>query len=376
MTTAPASSGGLRIALLTGAIGWRGSSAIYASVATGLAARGHETLVLVDDAGLAARMDAEGARTVHVPSRNTGLAEMRRVREALAPFKPQVLMADRPRDLRVAAVATLGWPTRLLYRYNLAHRRYPGDAMSRFALWRAAAVAYPSRAIARLARERTPRLRGFAAALVPNGVDTARFRPDPEAGRAFRLARGIAADAWVVLLPAALVRGKGHEAAIAAVSRVAAVADRPVVFVAAGDGKLAADIRARADAAGLETRFPGTLTADELRAALAAADVVLHPSDMETFGMSVAEAMACGRPVIATRVGGVPEITGQSGRAGLLVPLGDVNALSDALLHLLADPDRRLAMGEAARRRIESRFPLAAMVDAYERLFLRLADRV
>ena len=85
--------------------------------------------------------------------------------------------------------------------------------------------------------------------------------------------------------------------------------------------------------------------------------------------------MACGRPVIATRVGGVPEITGQSGRAGLLVPLGDVNALSDALLHLLADPDRRLAMGEAARRRIESRFPLAAMVDAYERLFLRLADR-
>jgi glycosyltransferase involved in cell wall biosynthesis len=176
-------------------------------------------------------------------------------------------------------------------------------------------------------------------------------------------------------LPAALVRGKGHEAAIAAVSRVAAVADRPVIFVAAGDGKLAADIRAQADAAGLETRFPGTLTADELRAALAAADVVLHPSDMETFGMSVAEAMACGRPVIATRVGGVPEITGHSGRAGLLVPLGDVTALSEALLHLLGDPARRLTIGEAARRRIVSRFPLATMVDAYECLFLRLADR-
>jgi hypothetical protein len=179
VTTAPASSGGLRIALLTGAIGWRGSSAIYASVATGLAARGHETLVLVDDAGLAARMDAEGRAHGSRAVAQYRARRDARVREALAPFKPQVLMADRPRDLRVAAVATLGWPTRLLYRYNLAHRRYPGDAMSRFALWRATAVAYPSRAIARLARERTPRLRGFAATLVPNGVDTARFRPDP-----------------------------------------------------------------------------------------------------------------------------------------------------------------------------------------------------
>ena len=375
MTAAPASSGGLRIALLTGAIGWRGSSAIYATVASGLAVRGHETLVLVDDAGLAARMEAEGVRTVHVPSRNTGLAEMRRVRDALAPLRPQVLMADRPRDLRVAAVATLGWPTRLLYRYNLAHRSYPGDAMSRFALWRAAAVVFPSRAIARLARERTPRLRGFATALVPNGVDTARFRPDPEAGLAFRRAQEIPDDAWVVLLPAALVRGKGHEAAIAAIARLGASAQRPTVFVAAGDGKLAADIRAKAEASGLTTRFPGALSSSELRTALAAADVVVHPSDMETFGMSVAEAMACGRPVVATRVGGVPEVTGPSGRAGLLVPLGDVNALAGGILHLLTDPDRRLAMGQAARGRIESRFPLAAMVDAYERLFLRLADR-
>ncbi|HEX5818747.1 MAG TPA: glycosyltransferase family 4 protein [Gemmatimonadales bacterium] len=375
MTSAPASSGGLRIALLTGAIGWRGSSAIYATLATGLAARGHETLVLVDDAGLAARMEAEGARVAHVPARNTGLAEMRRVRDALAPLRPQVLMADRPRDLRVAAVATLGWPTRLLYRYNLAHRHYPGDAMSRFALWRAAAVVFPSRAIARLARERTPRLRGFATALVPNGVDTARFHPDPDAGHAFRRAQGIPDDAWVVLLPAALVRGKGHEAAIAAISRIGSSAERPIVFVAAGDGKLAADIRAKAETAGLSTRFPGTLSPDDLRAAFSAADVVVHPSDMETFGMSVAEAMACGRPVIATAVGGVPEITGRSGRAGLLVPLGDADALADALLGLLDDPARRAAMGEAARRRIESRFPLAAMVEGYERLFLRLADR-
>jgi glycosyltransferase involved in cell wall biosynthesis len=181
---------------------------------------------------------------------------------------------------------------------------------------------------------------------------------------------------YIAFLPMpALVRGKGHEAAIAAIARIGTSAERPIVFVAAGDGKLAADIRAKADAAGLATRFPGTLSPDDLRAALSAADVVLHPSDMETFGMSVAEAMACGRPVIATAVGGVPEITGHSGRAGLLVPLGDVDALADAVRVLLADPARRAAMGDAARRRIESRFPLSAMVEGYERLFLRLADR-
>jgi glycosyltransferase involved in cell wall biosynthesis len=375
VTAAPASSGGLRVALLTGAVGWRGSSAIYATVAAGLAARGHETLVLVDDVGLAERMEGEGVRTVHVSSRNTGLAEMRRVREALAVLRPQVLMADRPRDLRVAAAATFGWPTRLLYRYNLAHRSYPGDAMSRLALWRASAVVFPSRAIARLACARTPRLRSFATALVPNGVDTVRFRPDPLAGQAFRQVQGISEEVWVVLLPAALVRGKGHEAAIAAISRVGLSSGRPIVFIAAGDGKLAGDIRAMAEAAGLTVRFPGTLSSDDLRAALAAADVVLHPSDMETFGLSVAEAMACGRPVIATAVGGVPEITGYSGRAASLVPLGDADSLASALRELLADPARRAAMGDAARRRIESRFPLATMVEAYERLFLRLADR-
>jgi glycosyltransferase involved in cell wall biosynthesis len=366
---------GLRVALLSGAPVWRGSSAVYAQVAAGLAARGHETLVVVDDAAVAERMTREGARAQYVPLRDTGLGEFSRLRAALAPLRPQVLIADRPRDLRLAAIATLGWPTRLVYRYNLAHRSFPGDPMSRFALLRAAGVVFPSKAIARLAFERTPRLRQKAWALIPNGVDTTTFRPDPAAGLAWRGAQEIPAEALVVLLPAAIERGKGHETALAALASIVPTLDRPVVFVAAGGGRLAAEVAAGTEALGIEARFPGALPTDELRAAFAAADVVVHPSDMETFGMSVAEAMACGRPVVATAVGGVPEIAGRGGRAALLVPAGDVAALGQAVGGLLADPARRAAIGEAARRRIESRYPLETMLDAYERWCLRLADR-
>ena len=75
--------------------------------------------------------------------------------------------------------------------------------------------------------------------------------------------------------------------------------------------------------------------------------------------------MACGCPVIAADAGGTAELVGSNG-AGVLVPPGDSDTLAAAVRELLEDPERRRRLGEAARRRIESEFPLARMIDRYE----------
>ena len=88
----------------------------------------------------------------------------------------------------------------------------------------------------------------------------------------------------------------------------------------------------------------------------------------------ILEGMASGLPVAATAVGGTPEVVEQ-GVTGILSPAGDAQAFAASLAALLGDDERRLAMGEAARRRAVSRFSLGAMVAAHEALFDRLLGR-
>ena len=88
---------------------------------------------------------------------------------------------------------------------------------------------------------------------------------------------------------------------------------------------------------------------------LAGADLFLLPSETESFGLAALEALACEVPVIASRVGGVPEVVGD-GENGFLLPVGDVDGMAEAALSLLRDEDRRRAFGVAGRRWAETRF--------------------
>jgi glycosyltransferase involved in cell wall biosynthesis len=105
-------------------------------------------------------------------------------------------------------------------------------------------------------------------------------------------------------------------------------------------------------AAGLSDRtdFLGVLDADALCAELARAAVALLPSHAESFGLAIAEAQAAGVPVVSYRAGAVPEVV-EDRVTGLLCPLGDTDALAQALAQLLGDPVLRASMGEAARDR-------------------------
>jgi glycosyltransferase involved in cell wall biosynthesis len=97
---------------------------------------------------------------------------------------------------------------------------------------------------------------------------------------------------------------------------------------------------------------------------LQAADVYVHASRYETFGIAIAEAMACGTPVVATATGGIPEVV-RDGADGLLVPGGDAAAMAAAIRRLLADAPLRLSLGANAAARARASFDGERMVDAY-----------
>ena len=95
-----------------------------------------------------------------------------------------------------------------------------------------------------------------------------------------------------------------------------------------------------------------------------AADLYVHPAVAENLPLAIIEAMACGTPVVASDVGGIPELVVE-GETGVLFPVGHPGALADAVATLLGDDARRRAMGAAAARRVLDRFTLELMADAY-----------
>lgn len=169
-----------------------------------------------------------------------------------------------------------------------------------------------------------------------------------------RAALGASDDTVLVVAVGVLRPEKGHADLAAAVARLPR--DLPVRVVVAGDGPE----RARLDAlAGpLGDRFALLGRRDDVPALLEAADLVVHPSTADALPTALLEAAAAGRPVVATSVGGIPEIVTPG--TGVLVGVGDVPALSEAIAALVRDPTARQRLGRAARERFDREFAVDA----------------
>jgi glycosyltransferase involved in cell wall biosynthesis len=355
----------MQLALLSSANGWRGSGSSYAKLARGLGDRGHLAHLVTAFPRLTSRLAAMELPVTEIPGRNTGPREVWALVRVLREIEAEALLVDTPRDVRLAAWATLLHPARIVYRYNLNYRRPRNHLMDRAYLRRVAACVYQSRYIQEDAVAHAPWITRIRAFRIPNGYDLDRYAPDPEKGRDFRERYGIRGDARVVLTTAKLTRNKGHEVAIAALSRLHREGTE-LVYLVCGDGGREAELRDHARTVRLPAVFTGLLEPAEIVSALAAADVVVHPSLNEIFPNAVGEAMACGRAVVAADAGGTSELVGREGEAGVLVPPGDADALAAAVGELLADPGRRGRLGDAARRRIQAEFPISRMIDRYE----------
>jgi len=113
---------------------------------------------------------------------------------------------------------------------------------------------------------------------------------------------------------------------------------------------------------------------DRVYEKLSIADLMLVPSEMESFGLAALEAMACEVPTVATSVGGVPEVI-EHGRSGFLAPVGDVEAMAGYAIDILSDDRRLREMGKAARWEAQTRFCSSKIIPEYERFYERVLER-
>jgi glycosyltransferase involved in cell wall biosynthesis len=209
------------------------------------------------------------------------------------------------------------------------------------------------------------------AALIPNGVVTA-GAVEPGSREAWRTAHGFASDDLLVASVGRFDPQKNPLGLIAAFARAAA--GRPALRLAmAGEGALLEASRALAEKLGIGARVSFLGLLERVPEMLSACDLFALASHWEGAPMAVIEAMAAGLPVVATAVGGVPELV-VDGENGLLTPPGDAEALAAALAALADGPEKRLRFGAAAGLRAV-RFDVGAMVESYAAFFEDAAGR-
>jgi glycosyltransferase involved in cell wall biosynthesis len=205
---------------------------------------------------------------------------------------------------------------------------------------------------------------------IPNAVDSNKFSTDVARG-SVRACYDIPADQLLILCPRRLVPKNGIEFLIESLHLIRHQLDKISVLIV-GEGSEREKLEARVRELGLQKSviFCGSQSNDELPAFYADADIVAIPSLMEATSIAGLEAMACARAVVATRVGGLPEII-EDGVTGLLVPPQDPKALAVAITRLLETPELRKQLGMAARARVEREFTWDQVAsktsNAYER---------
>jgi sugar transferase (PEP-CTERM/EpsH1 system associated) len=205
--------------------------------------------------------------------------------------------------------------------------------------------------------------------MVPNGIDTDRFRDRGDRGRV-RASLGIPADAPLIGTVGRLSEIKRQDLLIRAFQRVRArIGDGHLLLV--GDGPCMGLLRELAAGLGLDDRVHFTGYQPQPAPYLQAMDVFALTSRSEGMPLVVLEAWAAGVPVVATRVGGLPELIDDE-RIGILVDFNNEDALARALGDLIADRPRARRLGEAGRDRVESRFSLGQMAAEYRRHYNEL----
>jgi glycosyltransferase involved in cell wall biosynthesis len=248
---------------------------------------------------------------------------------------------------------------------------------ARKAFARASAVTACSRDLAerslRLGAKSTPEV-------IPYGVASDVFRPDPAGGRDLRRELSLAPDAFVLFAAGRLVHKKGFEVLVDAAGELSR-RGCPVELVLAGKGDLEKELVRRGQALGLSShlRLVGNVERKALPRYFAMADAVAVPSVRDAAGNVdglpnvLLEAMASGKAIVATNVAGIPEAL-RAGEEGLLVPEKDPQAIASAVLELMRSESLRARLGEAARRRVEEALSWKNAGERFESVLRAVAE--
>jgi glycosyltransferase involved in cell wall biosynthesis len=289
----------------------------------------------------------------------------------------ELLREDRPDVLHTHQLGALLYAGRAARRAKVPvvvhteHGKHYADRWrARFLGWFAARAARRVFAVSDDIR-RELRDRGIVppgkVACVPNGVDTDRFDvADDPAG--LRHEFGLPADGPVIGTVGRLTALKRQDVLLRGFARLQHPTARLLIV---GDGPAREELVNLAAGLGVTDRVVFAGYRERPERALAAMDVFALTSDSEGMPLAVLEAWAAGKPVVATRVGGVPELIAD-GRTGLLISAGDDAALARHLDHLLADPPFAARLGAAGRETVRDRYDTRVMAGAYLRHYRAL----
>ena len=240
--------------------------------------------------------------------------------------------------------------------------------MTRFALEQSDGITCVSRYLQAKTREVFETSRSIS--IIHNFVDTERFRPEARP----HLREHLAPGGERILAHLSNFRPvKRAPDAVRVFAQVRAALPAKLLLIGDGQDRPVALQLARSLGVERDVLFLGKQ--DDVESLLAIADLFLLPSEEEAFGLAALEAMSCGVPVIATTVGGVPEVV-EDGKCGFLLAPGDVDGMAGACLALLNDRERHQEFRHAARRRAVSHFETSLIVPHYESFYREIADRI
>ncbi len=213
--------------------------------------------------------------------------------------------------------------------------------------------------------------------IVHNGIVVERFAHFSDES-SFRSLYQIPAGARVIGMVGRLRPWKGQERFLRVFSRVCQRIHDVHALIVGGNPFGPQDDYSKyllgvASELGVSSRVAFTDQLEDVRPALAAMDVFVHPGDPEPFGLVNIEAMAMAKPVIAFAHGALPEIV-VNGETGILIPPYDEAAMAEAIVQLLEAPERRLKLGQAGLQRVQTHFTVQKMVTAFEAVLLDVLD--
>ena len=362
----------MRIALLNETGGPGGAEHMLLNLAAGLRERGHEVVPIGPaerNPWLAEEFRARGfAPELYTMRRLIDLPCLRAITATLRRRNVEVAHSHEfTMGVYGAVAARLAGIPHVLTMHG--GRYYAGKLQRRLALGVAARISGAVVGVSRSAAtelERTLRLRRGCVQVVPNGVAERR-------GDATRIRRelGLGPGDRLIVAVGNLYRVKGHIVLLRAVAAIRARTGRAPVVAIAGRGEEEGTLRQFARESGIEDRVRLLGYRSDAPDLVAAADVYAMPSLSEGLPLALLEAMAAGRAVVASRVGGIPEVA-SDGEHALLVPAGDHDALAAALLRVLDDDALRERLAAAAHARATTEYGIARTLDAYERIYERL----
>jgi len=363
----------MKISFVTGSLVHGGAERHTITLANRLAERGHDcSLAFVkNDPSQISRL--RGVTPVECMRARGYLdwVSIKRLRFFLQKQAPDVVVAANQYALMYATLARPAAPLAVTYHTTLLQNAKEWLQMLAYRpmFWSASRVIFVCEA------QRTHWLRrklcGARNEVIHNGVDTQYWNLDLKNRFLARQSLGYADDEMVIGMSAVLRPEKNPVQLVEALARLRGRGVRArVLFV--GDGPMRPALEERAKALGLSGQVRIAGFQQDVRPLVGACDVVaLCSTAIETFSLAALEAMALGRPVVHSCVGGAAEMV-RPGRNGYLFPVGDTEALAGRLA-ALADRGTRERMGARARETVESRFTERAMVDRYERTLTQLA---